>query len=112
VLVSGIDEQWAIYLVDLQSLAKYYDGYKYILNCIDIFSKYAWSVPVKNKSESSIVDAFQSISAQGRSPQKVQSDAGKEFINESFQKLLKQNNMELFTTNSEIKACVIEQQYI
>ena len=47
VIVSRIDEQWAIDLVDLQSLSKYNDGYKYLLNCIDIFSKYAWSVATK-----------------------------------------------------------------
>jgi len=108
VIVSSIDEQWAIDLVDLQSLAKYNDGFKYILNCIDIFSKFAYSIPIKTKTAKCVVDAFQSILDQGRRPQRVQSDAGKEFVNDSFQKLLKQNDIDFFTVNSELKACVIE----
>ena len=97
VLVSHIDEQWAIDLADMQSLAKYNDGYKYLLNCIDVFSKYAWSVPIKNKTGKAIVEAFQKILKQGRRPEKVQSDAGKEFVNVHFQNMLKINYIDFFS---------------
>ena len=108
VIVSCIDEQWQIDLEDLQSLAKYNDGYKYLLNCIDVFSKFAWSVPIKNKTGISIVEAFHTILKQGKKTQKVQSDAGKEFVNTNFQKLLKKYEIYFFTTNSELKACIVE----
>ena len=47
VVVGGIDDQWPADLVDLQSLSKYNDGYKYLLTCVDIFSKFAGAVPLK-----------------------------------------------------------------
>jgi Integrase core domain/Chromo (CHRromatin Organisation MOdifier) domain len=108
VLVSHIDEQWAVDLVDLQTLAKYNDGYKYLLNCIDVFSKYAWSIPIKNKTSKSIIDAFAAILSEGRRPKKLQSDAGTEFTNKAFQKILAEECITFFTVNSEMKACVIE----
>ena len=47
VIVGGIDEQWQMDLADMQSLKQYNDGYRYLLVCIDVFSKYAWIVPIK-----------------------------------------------------------------
>jgi hypothetical protein len=41
VIVSGIDEQWQMDLVDLTSLVKFNEGYKFLLTCIDIFSKFS-----------------------------------------------------------------------
>ena len=48
--VRGIDENWQADLVDVQNLKKYNDGYRYLLTCIDVLSKYAWVVPLKNKT--------------------------------------------------------------
>ena len=41
VIVSGIDQQWQMDLADMQSMQKFNDGYRYLLVCIDVFSKYA-----------------------------------------------------------------------
>ena len=56
--VTNIDDVWEMDLVDLSSLAKYNDKFKYLLNVIDIFSRYAWSVPLKNKTGNSITSAL------------------------------------------------------
>lgn len=108
VLVSGIDEQWQADLVDLQSLSKHNEGFKYLLTCIDIFSKFAWSIPLKSKTSKHVLEAFQKILDSGRKPYYLQTDAGKEFENKHFQSFLKSNFINFFTTNSELKASVVE----
>lgn len=109
VLVSRIDEQWQMDLVDLSSLHKYNDKYKYLLMCIDLFSKYAWSEPIKSKNTSSVLQAFKNIlSSTERKPEKLQTDAGTEFVNRTFQNFLNDNNIVFFTTASELKASVVE----
>ena len=45
-------------LADMQSLEEYNDGYRYLLVCIDVFSKYAWLVPIKSKTRPALVEAF------------------------------------------------------
>lgn len=108
VIVNFIDEQWQADLVDLQALHKYNDGYKYLLTCIDIFSKFSWAIPLKSKVSANIIEAFKSIFNQGRRPYKLQTDAGTEFVNKKVQKFLKNEDVEFFITNSEKKASVVE----
>ena len=45
------DNIWGVDLADMQSLSKYYKGNKYLLCAIDMFNKYAWVVPLKDKKE-------------------------------------------------------------
>ena len=52
------DNIWSVYLADMQSLSKYNKGIKYLLCAIDLFSKYAWVVPIKDKKGTSIVNAL------------------------------------------------------
>ena len=59
--VTNIDDVWEIDLADLSSLSKYNDKYKYLLNVIDIFSRYAWSIPLKDKTGTSITSALKSL---------------------------------------------------
>ena len=108
VIVFGVDNQWQSDLVDMSQFSKFNDGYKFILTTIDIFSKYAWAVPLKNKSEKALVEAFRHIFKMGRKPKKLQTDKGTEFINRGVQALLKENNIEFFTTNNETKASIVE----
>ena len=61
------DNIWGADLVDMQSLCKYNKGIKYLLCPIDLFSKYAWVVPLKDKRGISIVNAFQKIISEGKS---------------------------------------------
>ena len=55
----------------MQSLSKYNKGIKYLLCAIDLFSKYAWVVPLKDKRGISIVNALQKIVSDGRKPNKI-----------------------------------------
>ena len=89
IIVTGIDYQWQADLVDISSLVCFNKGYKFLLTCIDVFSKFAWVVPLKNKSGESLVNGFQSILDLGKSPEKIQTDKGIEFLNRNFQSLLK-----------------------
>ena len=82
----------------MQSLSKYNKGIKYLLCAIDLFSKYAWVVPIKDKKGVSIVNAFKKIISKERKPNKMWLDQGSEFYNQSFKKFLKINNIEMYST--------------
>ena len=92
----------------MSSLACFNKGYKFLLTCIDVFLKFAWVVPLKNKSGESLVNGFQSVLDLNRSPEKLQTDKGTEFLDRNFQSLLKENSIHFFTTNSELKASMVE----
>ena len=65
-------------LVDLTSLSRVNDNYKFLLTCIDVLSKYAWVVPMKDKSAKSLVDAVAYIFTTSKiMPNKIQGDKGK-----------------------------------
>ena len=68
VVAYGIDHQWQADLVDLGKLASYNKGFKYLLTCIGVLSKYAWVVPLKDKTGKSLKEAFQVIFKTGRQP--------------------------------------------
>ena len=63
----------------MQHYAKYNDGYKYLLAVIDVFSKYGWMRPLKSKSGLEVAAALKDIIKEGRKPELVWSDKGKEF---------------------------------
>ena len=95
-------------LADMQSLSKYNKRVKYLLCAIDLFSKYAWVVPIKDKKGTSIVNAFQKIISEGRKPNKIWVDQGGEFYNNLFKRFLKINNIEMYSTYNEGKSVVAE----
>ena len=68
----------------MQSLSKYNEGIKYLLCVIDLFCKYAWVIPMKDKKGTSIVNAFKKIISRRRKPNKIWVDQGSEFYNKSF----------------------------
>ena len=108
VIVGGINQQWQMDLADMQSMQKFNDGYHYLLVCIDVFSKYARVVPLKNKKGPSLVEAFKIILASGRKPEKIITDQGTEFFNRHFKALLKDEDIELYNTYNETKASFVE----
>ena len=69
---------------DMQSLSKYNKGIKYLLCVIDLFSKYALVIPLKDKKTTSIVNAFQKTIAERKKTNKIWVDQGSEFYNQSF----------------------------
>ena len=103
------DNIWGTDLADMQLLRRYNKGIRFLLCVIDIFSKYAWVVPLKDKKGGSIVTAFQSILKQSnRKPNKIWIDKGSEFYNASFTKWLQDNDIVMYSTNNEGKSVVAE----
>ena len=79
------DNIWGADLADMQLISNFNKGFRFLLCVIDIFSKYAWVAPLKDKKGVSIVDAFQKILRKsGRKPNKISLDKGSEFYNSSF----------------------------
>ena len=72
-----------------KSIGKYNKGNKYLLCAIDLFSKYVWVAPLKDKKGTRIVKAFQKIISEGRKSNKIWVDQGSEFYNNSFKDFLK-----------------------
>ena len=101
------DNIWGVDLADMQSLSKYNKGIKYLLCAIDLFSKYAWVVPLKDKKGVSIVNAFQKIISEGRKANKIWVDQVSEFYNNFFKDFLKINNIETYSTYNEGKLDVV-----
>ena len=75
---------------------------------IDIFSKYARVVPLKDTKGISIVNVFQKIISEGRKPNKIWVDQGSEFYNNSFKEFLKINNIEKHLTYNQGKPVIAE----
>ena len=108
IIVNHIDEIFAADLVEMQKFSKMNKGYRYLLTCIDIFSKYAFVIPLKDKKGITIKNALQKIFKK-RKPKFLWTDNGKEFYNNQVNDLLEKNNIKLYSTNnSEIKSSVIE----
>ena len=107
-VVYTIDEQFQADLVDMQQFADDNDGYKYLLTCIDIFSKYAWVIPLKDKTGRSVRRAFEKIFAE-RTPEKLQTDQGKEFENAWCKQLYNKLGINHFNAlSSDAKCAVVE----
>ena len=93
----------------MQLTSQYNKGIGCLLYAIDLFSKYARVIPLKDKKGVIIVSAFQSIlDSSKRKPNKTWFDQGKEFYNSSFRKWLKENHREMYSTHNEGKSVVAE----
>ena len=95
------DNIWGVDLADMQLLSKYNKGIRFLLCVIDIFSKYAWVVPLKDKKGIKIVKAFPSILKQSnRKPNKIWVDKESEFYNAYFKKWLRDNDIVMYSTQN------------
>ena len=92
----------------MSSLSKYNKNYKFILTVIDIFTKYAWAIPLKNKSVLSITIGFKIVLGESRKPEKLWVDRGSEFYNKTFKSLHKEYETKLYSTYIDLKAVFIE----
>ena len=93
----------------MQEWSKVNKGYRYILNVIDCFSKYAWSVPLKDKKGETVLDAFKYIvKISDRKPTYIWVDEGKEFYNKDMTAWLKAEKITRYSTHGEHKSAIAE----
>ena len=103
------DNIWGVDLADMQSLSRKNKGIKYLLCAIDLHSKYAFVIPLKDKKGISIVNAFNKIIKQSnRKPNKKWVDQGGEFYNNVFEKWMSDNDINMYSTYNEGKSVVAE----
>ena len=95
-------------LIGRSSLSKNNNNYKFILTVTDVFTKYAWAIPLTNKSGLSITNGFRIVLGESRKPEKLWVDRGSEFYNKTFKSLLKQYETKLYSTYSDLNAVFIE----
>ena len=107
VIVNHIDEIHSCDLVDMQKYFRMNKGYKYIFVNIDIFSKYAWSFPIKSKTIKDIKPCFEKIFKE-RKPKYIWSDQESSFFSKEMLKFFEDNNIKIYHTYSNLKAVVIE----
>ena len=108
--MAGIDAQRQAYLDDMQGIVRQNGGVRYLLNVIDVFSKFEWAIPVHSKDAQAITAAFGLVltAANPRHPRRLQTDKCKEFFNSDFQALIKHHGSQHFANESEQKAAVVE----
>ena len=103
------DNMWGVDLADMQSLSRKNEGIKYLLCAMDLYSKYAFVIPLKDKKGISIVNAFNKIIKQSeRKPKKIWVDQGGEFYNNVFKKWLSDNDIVMYSIYNESKSVVAE----
>ena len=86
----------------MKAFSKHNQGYNFLLLVIDIFSKYGWVIPLKNKEGKTVAEALKTIFKE-RKPEKMWTDKGKEFINKDVKDLV-----EVYFTGNEEKSSVVE----
>ena len=89
-------------IADMQLISKFNKGFRFLLRVIDVFSKYVWVVPLKDKKGVTITNAFQKILKESdRKPNKIWVDKDSKFYNSSFKKWLKDNNIKMYSTHKD-----------
>ena len=105
---SGNDELWQMDLMEMIPYAKINSGNRYILTCIDVFSRFARAEAVKTKDAVTVSTAIRKMLTKTTPPRHVQTDLGKEFYNKTVQSLFRKHNINHYTVQSQFKAAVVE----
>ena len=109
VISYGVDKIWAADLIEIPQYSKWNKGIKYLLTVIDVFSKYGWIVPLKDKKTESVSLAFDEIFKKSkRKPEKLWTDKGSEFISKHFKEFLKTYSIILYHTENEEKSSILK----
>ena len=86
-VANSIHHQWTADLADMKNLSRYNKGIKYLLTVVDVLSKYAWVVPMKDKTGAEQKRAFESILKKGRKPLRLQTDKEVNFTTNRFKNI-------------------------
>jgi transposase InsO family protein len=104
-----VDDVWSCDLVEMQEWSKENKDFRYLLNIVDVYSKFAWSVPLLDKKSHTVLEAFKKIvKTSGRKPGHIWVDEGKEFYNSKMDAWIKENNIIRYSTHGEHKSAVVE----
>ena len=108
--VYHIDDTWSLDILDLKDYGPENNrGYRYVLVIIDNFSKFGWTVPLKNQNAQTIRESFKNILINSnRKPNFIESDRGKEFYINIFQDFINKNNIKLYSRNTSYGAVFAE----
>lgn len=113
IVTLGVDDLWAADLVIMRKYANVNDGYRYMLNIIDTFSKFAWSEPLMTKTGVEVAKSFSTIlkRAMGNNhtaPNLLHTDKGTEFVNRDFKRLMETHRIKMYHTENEEKSAIVE----
>lgn len=109
VITKGLNDLLQMDLIEMIPYSKQNKGYKYILIVIDVYSKYVWAKPLKNKTGIEVATNFESILKQlPIKPRYVQTDNGTEFYNKHFKNVLQKYKVKHYSVYSTMKACIAE----
>lgn len=113
IIACYLDEQWEADLMFLPDLTQFNDGFKIALVCVDVVSRKAFVEPMKTKHGEATVKAFMNILKRShpRKPEKLHTDAGKEFLNSNFQKLMKDEGIIHFITKTDRSKAAIAERF-
>jgi IS30 family transposase len=109
VKLKGINDLWQADFVEMTQFSKENKGFKYLMTVIDCFTKYAWAVPLKNKSSTVVSSALEKIIREKKeAPVHLQTDNGTEFYNSTFKKLMEKYKIKHYSSYSHLKASIVE----
>ena len=105
VVTSGIDDLWDADLADVSNIAQHNNNLKYWLVVIDVFSRKLWAVPTASKHHTHMIQAFNTLFlSTNRRPKHLRTDKGTEFTNRAVKRLMKNEQIDAYTTKNETKA--------
>ena len=105
----SVDAIWSGDLLDIHQYARVNRNYNFILVLVDVFSKYAWARPLKNKEGISVAEAFEDIfDSSKRIPYRLWTDRGTEFYNQNVERTLKKHKVQLYSTFNDPKSAIAE----
>ena len=107
---SGVDDLWALDLMDFtRNFVSVNRNHRYALIAIDVFSRYVFGVPMKNKNAFTTTQAFERILEESNTkPKLITCDHGSEFFNQSFKKMLEKNDIKIYSTFQDVKSSIVE----
>ena len=100
------DNVWGADLVDMQLISKCNKGFFLFIMAINIYSKYAWVLPLKDKKGITIIIAFiRVLDESSHKPNKIWVDKDSKFCNRSIKRWLQDNDIEMNSTHNEGNSC-------
>lgn len=105
----GINDLFQADIADMTNVSRYNDNNRYLLTCIDVFTKFAFAVPLKTKTANEVTNAFENQILSVRKCNFLQTDKGSEYVNSTFQKMLTKHKIRWYSSeNDDIKAACVE----